>query len=82
MKTHAMSCEFPEGCSCGADEWNRLESERDRLRKIVSEATHALEGGQRVDVRSLFALNILRSANTHSDNVRKTPKNRMIGKHD
>jgi hypothetical protein len=27
-----MSCEWPEGCSCGASAWNRLERERDWYR--------------------------------------------------
>lgn len=26
MKQHEMSCPYPEGCNCGASEWNRLES--------------------------------------------------------
>lgn len=29
--THSMSCEFPEGCSCGSSEWNRLEASRNEL---------------------------------------------------
>lgn len=27
MRNHTMSCDYPEGCSCGATEWNRLETE-------------------------------------------------------
>lgn len=26
MMEHSISCEWPEGCSCGASEWNALES--------------------------------------------------------
>ena len=29
---HTMSCEYPEGCSCGATERNRQEAELHRLR--------------------------------------------------
>jgi hypothetical protein len=32
---HTMSCEYPEGCSCGAKNWNRLESERDWYRNRI-----------------------------------------------
>lgn len=35
MKLHSMSCEYPEGCSCGASEWNRLERERDFYKSRV-----------------------------------------------
>lgn len=28
---HSMSCPWPEGCNCGASDWNRLEQERNRL---------------------------------------------------
>lgn len=26
-REHTMSCDFPEGCNCGAAEWNQLEEE-------------------------------------------------------
>ena len=29
---HAMSCEYPEGCSCGASKWNSLVNELTALR--------------------------------------------------
>jgi hypothetical protein len=32
---HSMSCSWPEGCNCGASNWNRLESERDWYKKRV-----------------------------------------------
>lgn len=35
MMLHSISCEYPEGCSCGATRWNDLISERNRLRDIV-----------------------------------------------
>ena len=25
MKQHTLGCEYPEGCNCGASEWNRME---------------------------------------------------------
>lgn len=32
---HSMSCPWPEGCKCGASDWNRLEQERDWYRSRV-----------------------------------------------
>lgn len=28
MIPHSISCDYPEGCSCGASSWNELEAER------------------------------------------------------
>lgn len=32
MKQHTMSCEYPEGCSCGASKWIKLKKELDYFR--------------------------------------------------
>ncbi len=39
MKTilHSMSCEYPEGCSCGASKLNKLNEDNERLRRIIQE---------------------------------------------
>lgn len=33
MMNHSMSCEYPEGCSCGASEWNRMAQRLDELER-------------------------------------------------
>jgi hypothetical protein len=35
MMQHSMACEFPEGCSCGASEYNAMEAEIKRLRDAL-----------------------------------------------
>lgn len=35
MKDHTMQCPYPEGCSCGASEWNRLESKYNALKILI-----------------------------------------------
>lgn len=45
-----MACEYPEGCSCGAMEWNdresrveELESENTKLRKLLKRGLDEFE---------------------------------------
>jgi hypothetical protein len=40
---HSMACEYPEGCSCGASEFNKLREENQRLRAAVLAAIPALD---------------------------------------
>ncbi len=37
MMNHSMACPFPEGCSCGASEFNALERENTRLRAALED---------------------------------------------
>ncbi len=45
MKQHSMACEFPEGCSCGATEWNALEDEVKRLRDALGVIARNVDAG-------------------------------------
>lgn len=38
---HSMSCEFPEGCSCGASVFNALEKQANELeRRVTNQRSH------------------------------------------
>ncbi len=39
-KQHSMSCEYPEGCSCGATKFNSLLTELESARKDVKRMDH------------------------------------------
>jgi hypothetical protein len=39
MKDHTMGCSYPEGCTCGANEWNELEAHNQALQKTVDRLT-------------------------------------------
>ncbi len=37
MMQHSMACSFPEGCSCGASDWNELERQNAVLRAALED---------------------------------------------
>ena len=41
-REHSISCEFPEGCSCGASVFNALEKQANELEKQVGQMRRAL----------------------------------------
>lgn len=45
--THSMACEWPEGCSCGARDYNhkneQLTASRETIKRLVNALEHEIE---------------------------------------
>jgi hypothetical protein len=53
---HTHFCTYPQGCSCGASEWNRLESQNGKLKFRVHELEEELKRVKALNVELLEVL--------------------------
>ena len=66
-RQHTMDCPYPEGCSCGASEWNARERELQRLRSSASSAS-GIERMICKDIETRQEMGISKYGTTVADN--------------